>query len=154
MGPAAVAAVRYSVRTDRCSGPGSPVHSWAFPGSDCKLAFDWGLRVDMAWSYWHCKCFETELGDTGRWVGEEWVVVVGEGVSLRWLDSGGVGEWQGEGAVVEVDRRGTGLPFQALEGAMEKKEKKKKKNGDESQAFCRRDRPMCHSGKSQSRHHK
>lgn len=71
MGLTAVAAVRYSVRTDRCSGPGSPVHSWAFPGSDCKLAFDWGLRVDMAWSYWHCKCFEKELGDTGRWVGEE-----------------------------------------------------------------------------------
>lgn len=75
-------------------------------------------------------------------------MVVGEGVSLRWLDSGGVGEWQGEGAVVEVDRWGTGLPFQALEGAM------KKKNGDESQAFCRRDGPMCHSGKSQSRRHK
>lgn len=58
-------------------------------------------------------------------------MVVGEGVSLRWLDSGGVGEWQGEGAVVEVDRWGTGLPFQALEGAM----KNKKKNGDESQAL-------------------
>lgn len=47
-GQAAVAAGRYSERAGRCSGPGSPVHSWAFPGNDCKPAFGWGRQVGMA----------------------------------------------------------------------------------------------------------
>lgn len=46
----------------------------------------------------------------------EWVVE-GEGASLECLGSVGAAGWWGEGAVVEVDSWGTGLPYQALEGA-------------------------------------
>lgn len=59
------------MRSDRCSGPGNPVHSWAFPGNDCKVAFGWGHQVGMAWRYWNCKYFVMEVGGTGSWVGEE-----------------------------------------------------------------------------------
>lgn len=38
----AAAAARYFVAADRRSEPGSSVHRWAFPGRDCKLAFDLG----------------------------------------------------------------------------------------------------------------
>lgn len=115
-----VVAARHSVAADRRSEPESPVHRWAFPGCDCKLAFDLGHWVDMAWSYWHCRRFEREGGDTGSWVLGEWVVE-GEEVYLGCLGSVGAEGWQGEGAVVEVDSSGAGLPFQALGGAVQNK---------------------------------
>lgn len=70
-GLAAAAAGRHSERADRCSGSGSPAHSWAFLGNDCKLAFGWGHQVGIAWSYWHCKHFVMGVEGTGNWVGEE-----------------------------------------------------------------------------------
>lgn len=68
----------------------------------------------MAWSYWHRKHFVMEEGGTESLVGEEWVGVEEEEVSLRWLGSGVAAELQGEEAVVERGKLGTGLPSQAL----------------------------------------
>lgn len=87
-----LAAERYSERADRYSGPGSPVHSWAFPGNDCTLAFGWGHWKGIALSYLHCKKFVMERRGTGSWVGEELMGVGEEGVSLRRLGSGVAGE--------------------------------------------------------------
>lgn len=72
----------------------------------------------MAWGYWHRKHFVLEEGDTGSWVGEEWVGVGEEGVSQRWLGSGVAGGQRGEEAVVETGSCWTGLPFLALEEAV------------------------------------
>lgn len=55
----------------------------------------------MAWSYWHCRHFETEAGDTGSWVLGEWVVEE-EGASLGRLGSVGAAGCWGVGVVVEV----------------------------------------------------
>lgn len=110
---------------DRGFEPGSSVHRWAVPGSDCKLAFDLGHWVDMAWSYWHCRHFETEAGDTGSSVMGGWVEE-GEGAFLEYLGSVGAAGWLGEGVVVEVDSWGTGLPYQAQEGAMKERRQARK----------------------------
>lgn len=48
-----------------------------------------------------------------------------EGGCLRWLGSGVAGVWQGEEVVAEMGSWGTGLPFQALEEALNTQREKR-----------------------------
>lgn len=51
-------------RADKSSVPGTSARSWVYLGHDCEPATGCDPQVDMAWSYWNCKCFVMKGGST------------------------------------------------------------------------------------------